>query len=188
LTCKQILLEGFAEFHQRSVWHFKIINDLHPNEYIFPLVTPALMREQYLTLQAAPPHHSPWYRPPDLFDINEYVNEDDESPGKVSHILSPKSSTMAVVNLMTASAEAHDAVAKIKINLHLGDRTFNGDTDTPPNRFQHVNSDRSKLDWLAVRRRLRNLEINVTYRAWSGAEHPERLEKAFANLMVELDG
>jgi hypothetical protein len=183
-----MLLVGFAEFHQRSVWHFQIIDNLEPNEYIFPLVTPALVREQHLLIAGRSNRYIPWDLAANPFDMRHCSDEDDESSDKILHIFSPESSTMAVVNLMTASAEAYDTVTRMKIDFHIGEKTLVLDNGARPSQYlEDVFFDLSKLDRLAVHRHLRNLEINVTYRSWSHIEHPERLEKTFANLMVELD-
>jgi hypothetical protein len=188
LTCKQMLLEGFAEFHQRSVWHFKTVNNLELNEYIFPLVTPALVREQHLLIAGRSNDYLPWDLATNPFDMYDRLDEDDESSDKVLHIFSLKSSTMAVVNLITASAEAHETVTRMKIDFHIGEKTFVLNNGARPGRYlEDVFFDLSKLDRLAVHRHLRNLEINVTYRSWSHIKHAKRLEGAFANLMVELD-
>jgi hypothetical protein len=123
-----MLLEGFAEFHQRSVWHFQIINNLEPNEYIFPLVTPALVREQHLLIAGRFNHYIPWDLAANPFDMRDCFDESDESSDKIMHIFSPKSSTMAVVNLMTASAEAHDTVTRMKIDFHIEERHWSWTT------------------------------------------------------------
>lgn len=110
MTGKQIKLEGFAEFHQRSVWYFEMDSRLLPQEYIFPLMTPALVREHHFRIQGLN----------DSFATVEYLPDDGEASNGIEHVISPKPNVTTIINLMTASAEAHDAVPKFKFSMVFG--------------------------------------------------------------------
>jgi len=181
-----MLLEGFAEFHQRSVWHFASTSKLRSNEYIFPLITPSLMRAHEFTIESSkfPVTDSPYMAQPFVVDEGT-ITLDDGSKG-IIHLLTPKSNTMALVNLMTASTEAHDALDKIKININLMDIAFCWPRHNP-RYLENVKFDLSRFDRLAVHRQLRTFEVCVNLGTFARAKFPERLEEAMANLMVELE-
>lgn len=184
MICKQMLLEGFTEFHQRSIWRFKArYHEVLPQEYIFPLMTPALAWEHHLDIINAQYYLS----------MVQYPLEDDTPGDEVVHIGSPKSDLIAVVNLMTVSAEAHDAGSKIKLTMSLRIDSLGEYIYTPGMwKYRHLENsklDLSKLDRLAVHKHLSTFEVNVNlvFSFLGAAERPERFEKALENLMVELE-
>ncbi|KAF2821962.1 hypothetical protein CC86DRAFT_385686 [Ophiobolus disseminans] len=166
---------------------FRVLSQASTNGVYFPLMTPALVREHHLTI-----------RPPNRFDeyglssaqpfvVDEYILENEDRTKETSYVLSPKASAMALVHLMTASTEAHDAGTKIEIYLQLFDQDFIVNSRQANLYAKNVKFDLSQLDRLAVHRRLRIFEVKVKLVSRMKAGHPERLEEAIANLMVELD-
>jgi hypothetical protein len=45
------MLEGIREFHPHSIWVFKSDKRNKSSKYIFPLITPSLVPEQYLFIE-----------------------------------------------------------------------------------------------------------------------------------------
>jgi hypothetical protein len=176
-----------AEFHQRSVWHFETSSSYRSTEYIFPLITPALVREHHLTI-AASKYPSPGvFNSSCPFDMLEYVAENEEGTEEVGYNLVPKSKTMALINLMTASAEEHDAVAKIKVNMLIEGNAFRapGITHAGLLYAPFFKFDLSRFDRLAVHRRLRIFEVEVMVRPTGSSGH--RLQNAISNLVTEVE-
>ncbi|KAF2030417.1 hypothetical protein EK21DRAFT_111941 [Setomelanomma holmii] len=158
----QILLEGLAEFHQRSVWHFETSTRYRASEYIFPLITPALVREYHLIIDQST------FPPPGLlapncpFDMLEYNVERSDGTEEVACNLVPKAKTMALINMMTASAKEYSALAKIKMTIVFDYHAFLApDTSHGGNGYVYRTFDLSRFDRLAVHRHLRTFETKI---------------------------
>jgi hypothetical protein len=180
-----MLLEGIAEFHQRSVWIFKSSSaslEVARTEYVFPLITPALVREHHLLITEGNRSMKDFA---DGVHYLPFLVDEVKEGKKVYNVLTPKSNTMALINVMTTSAEAHDAVQNIKIDIRLAESAFGPAEEGVY--LRNVVYDLSKLDRLAVHRRLRTFEVSVQLEAEGPTFWAMRLKKAVNHLMTELN-
>jgi hypothetical protein len=158
------MLESLAQFHQRSIWIFEPCSKANRLEYIFPLITPAFVHEQHLYLGGTSydwtDRSNRW---PVLSGLRFFKNVPYPSEGSISspqtypHIITPRPSTMRLVNLMTTSADAQSTVRKIKLDLRIDDRRLKSRRGRRRHYFADIMFDFSKSDRLAVHRELQIL-------------------------------
>ncbi|KAF1833399.1 hypothetical protein BDW02DRAFT_599092 [Decorospora gaudefroyi] len=108
LTNQQMLLEGLAEFHQRSVWYLgdrKSPRRLLPcEEYVFPLITPGLVHA----------HHLYIYDSSFVSQRRSYFRQDHL---KQYQYLDLRQEAVTHVNCMTTSMEVPEGVQEIKVTV-----------------------------------------------------------------------
>lgn len=147
LTSKQMLLEGLTEFHQRSVWLFKMsIRKSARAEYVFSLITPALVSEQHLLVKN------------DDYGMPFAKHKHEETKGQETitwNVFTPCASTMELVNVMTTAAESRSERQSMRMRVNIPafafcDRTSYHRWNRDFAYFKNVVWDLSKFDRLAV--------------------------------------
>jgi hypothetical protein len=165
-----MLLEGLAQFHQHSIWIFEASSMAEFSEYVFPLITPTLVREQHLIIAPlkSDPHR--------VFEKERTETE---------RIFSLRSDTMALVNTMTTSTEDYDAFQKVKIEITLTQADFRIGND------EQCLFDLSGLDRLAVHRNLRSFKVAFMsipqHRTSLRGLWGTRVDQTLNNMKTELD-
>ncbi|KAF1847763.1 uncharacterized protein K460DRAFT_403089 [Cucurbitaria berberidis CBS 394.84] len=184
LTNKQMLLEGLAEFHQQSFWHFKTESHavLKPSEYTFPLITPGLVRTHHL--------HIGW---PSSGDFAQRTNVDSQTPFDPSKSVAIeryfwlKKDVITLVNCMMASMEMNEVVREIKVTVVIlkdiaGLINYRGMLQHP---IRYV-FDLSQLERLAVHRGLREFQARIEVRMPRQPASTVELAKASSSLIGEF--
>ncbi|KAF2250813.1 hypothetical protein BU26DRAFT_562779 [Trematosphaeria pertusa] len=146
LASKQILLEGLAQFHRQSVWHFVDTDaENRPSEYVFPLLTPGLVYAQHLHLE----HWTPLDRKDGTFTLRK--------------------ESVALVNRMVSSMHEDDALKEIRVSILWG-------AVDPAILASACQFDLSKLERLGVQRGVEEFGFHVAVEglAWGGVPAARR--------------
>ncbi|KAL5114004.1 hypothetical protein ACEQ8H_008109 [Pleosporales sp. CAS-2024a] len=184
LTSKQMLVEGVAEFHRRSIWMFESWGETLSSEYVFPLITCGLVHEQHLFLAPKNGHGTGlWF----FRDVPYEMLGDPSLP----HVIALGASTVHLIDIMTESSTTHDSVRKIRFILDLHDkhlRHVRSDADRrhPANHLPDVMFDFSDLKRLSRHRRLETFEVDIQVYKDGLMRNSANLDQAMANLMTEL--
>jgi hypothetical protein len=183
-----MLLEGLAEFHRHSVWVFESWGKIARDDYVFPLIVPALVHEQHLYVNGTGMARSHNCGLSHFRDVPYLWEGSPDYP----YIIMPKPSTIGLINRMTDSCHSHDNVRKIKIVLQIHDKRLrfprrDRDTEWRLYHLPGIMFDFSKLDLLAVHRGLEIFEVEIQVFKEEIIQSCANLDVAMANLMTELD-
>jgi hypothetical protein len=185
LTCKQMLVEGLAEFHRLAVWIFESWDKSERSEYVFPLITPALVHEQHLYID----DNKKFCRENGL---RHYRAEPMQQSGSSDcvHLITLSASTIGLVDLMTVMNDNHK-VQKVKIILRIYDDHLRypdgGQVNWNQYHMPNIMFDLSAFDRLAAYNRLQTLEVETTVFKERMIHDCANLDVAISNLMTQLD-
>jgi hypothetical protein len=185
LSCKQMLVEGLAEFHRRSVWIFESWDKSEKPEYVFPLITPALVHEQHLYVDGI----KKFCR---ATRLRHYGAEQMRQSGlyEPAHLITLSASTVGLVDLMTVVSDNHK-VQKVKIILRIYDDHLRYPADGQMNWNHHhipnIMFDLSAFERLAAHSQLQILEVETTVFKEKMIQNCVNLDIAISNLMTEVD-
>jgi hypothetical protein len=180
-----MLVDGLAEFHRQSVWTFESWDKSERSEYIFPLITPALVHEQHLYVDDS----NKFGRENGL---RHYRAEPIQQSGSsdYAHFITLSGSTIGLVDLMTVVND-NRKVQKVKIILRMYDDHLKYPVDGQVNWNQYhmpnIMFDLSAFDRLSAYDRLQSLEVETTVFKERMIQSCANLDVAMSNLMTELD-
>lgn len=178
------MVEGFAAFHRRSVWIFESWSKPAKSSYVFPLIIPARVHEQHLYISGT----SGGWHGPSALQYPKIVPRLMWQDFAEEEIVTPTVMNMGLVNVVTTSTDSEDAVRKIKLYI-VGGRAevFRFGRRTAEYRHAIQLFDYSKLDRLAVHRKLKALEVEIRVPKHSPFNDVERLKPTVENLVAELE-
>ncbi|KAJ4376081.1 hypothetical protein N0V83_001362 [Neocucurbitaria cava] len=169
LTSKQLLLEGCSAFVKQGVWHFSPheVGPLEPSQYIFPLITPGMVRAHHLHLGSESDGYYPFcgrYSYQEGYEKHE--GEVDDGTAQQYHWL-PKAS-ITPINAMAASMEFSTTVKEVKVDIKVYNIAMQleyGGVLQYPNAYEF---DLSQLERLAVHRGLQSFKAKLVVRVTPG--------------------
>lgn len=184
LASKQMMIEGLEEFHRRSVWIFEYSSKNAKSQYIFPLITPTRVHEQHLYMDGS---SGKWHSPRGL-QVHYVPPRLSGWPSERPRIVRTSSVEVGLANVMTTATDAEDAVQTIKMYvIAYGARVFKMDRG-PGGRYAQGTQifDFSKLDRLAVHRKLRAFEVHIRTPINLRYHDVEALKTTVKNVITEL--
>ncbi|OAL00182.1 hypothetical protein IQ06DRAFT_222821 [Phaeosphaeriaceae sp. SRC1lsM3a] len=184
LASKQMMIEGLEEFHRRSVWIFEYSSKNAKSQYIFPLITPTRVHEQHLYMDGS---SGKWHSPRGL-QVHYVPPRLSGWPSERPRIVRTSSVEVGLANVMTTATDAEDAVQTIKMYMiAYGARVFKMDRG-PGGRYAQGTQifDFSKLDRLAVHRKLRAFEVHIRTPINLRYHDVEALKTTVKNVITEL--
>jgi hypothetical protein len=172
-----MLVEGLAEFHRRSVWHFRHSVVSNHIDIVFPLITPALLREHHMYIRTSG------------ISPENYTLGVDEYPGQgttETFVFNIRPHDMSLVNLMMTAGEAYANIHTIQIDLDVRNSEFVHWSEEPQAYVNEGLFDFSRLDRLARYRHLKKLDVRVVLAYDCHVAEAARIENIMDNLITEL--